>query len=100
MWTIIIGAIVSLLIFAFEQWWTHNHPARPTPQQRAQFIAQVGAWKYFWMGPKRAEYAGKLFDQFVVNYDAAPPGFQAGDAPLSQSQAKYLAQKYAAGLVL
>lgn len=97
MWMIIIGAIVSLLVYFFERWWTAHHPISPA-QARDAFIAEVGSLRHFWMGSRRKEYAGKLFDKFLKNYEANPP---VSSAPfLTQPEALGLAKKYAEGLTL
>lgn len=99
MWTIIIGAIVNLLIFFFERWWTNSYPYDPA-QYRANFMDEVNSLRHFWMGPDRAKYAGLLFDKFEANYKAAPPVISDQDGLLNQAYASFHAKKYARGLTL
>lgn len=99
MWTIVIGAIVSLLVFFFERWWTAHHPINPTPAKQA-FLDEVGKLRHCWMGPNRQKYAAALFDKFVARYNQAPPKMSDHDAPLTSDQAKAIASLYASGLTL
>lgn len=96
--TIIIGAIVSLLIFFFEQWWLAHHPIKPTAEAKQEFLRKLRSFRYFWMGPDRAAYGGILFDKFVANYEKNPP--MATASALTADQAKQLAKTYASGLSL
>lgn len=97
--SIIISAIVSLLIFFFERWWTSHHPINPAATREA-FVALIGRKRYFWMGPNRQKYAGMLHDKAVAKYVADPPVVELSDAPCTQDQASALAKKYCAGLTL
>lgn len=99
MWMIIIGAIVSLLVYFFERWWTAHHPVSPA-QAKEAFLAEVASLRHFWMGPRRKELAGKLFDKFQKNYEANPPPTQAVPRPLTSEEALALAKKYSDGLTL
>lgn len=96
--TIIIGAIVSMLVFFFQRWWTAHHPIAPTAEAKAAFINEVNRPRHFWMGGKRHVYAEKLFDKFAANYAAKPQPVDA--APLTEEQAGSLAASLAEGLTL
>jgi hypothetical protein len=100
MFTIIIGAIVNLLIWWFEQWWKNKHPAQPGPKEKQAFLTEVSRFKHFWMGPNRHKYAAALFDKFAAKYQANPPVVELSDAPLSAKEAAGFANKYAKGLTL
>lgn len=100
MWAIIIGAIVNLLIYFFEQWWTNNHPWHPA-QYRAAFLNRVSGIRYFWMGRDRVKKASLLFDKFQKNYEASPPPPGLTNGPkLTKGNASFYAKKYATGLTL
>jgi len=99
MWMIIIGAIVNLLVYFFERWWTAHHPVNPVAAKQA-FLDEVGRTRHFWMGKDRQKYAGALFDKFQSRYNSDPPVFEVSDAPLTAEQARTVAAKYAAGLTL
>lgn len=99
MLTIIIGALVNILIFFFEQWWTNHHPVNPAPT-KAAYLAEVGKWKYFWMGPNRVKYASQLHDKAVARFVANPPVVELSSAPLTQDSAHKLANAYCGGLTL
>jgi len=99
MWVQIIMAIVNLLIFFFEQWWKNHHPTSPA-QARALFVAQVSSIRYFYLGRKRGQIAGIVFDKAMARYDADPPVFNLSDAPLSENDASVLAYKYASGITV
>jgi len=96
--SLVLSALVSLLVFFFERWWTANHPINPAAAKQA-FLAEVGSAKHFWMGKRRHELAGKIFDKFVARFNADPPKMATGTV-LTESEASALAQKYAAGLTL
>lgn len=100
MWPIIIEAIISLLIYFFEKWWSKSQPFSPS-QYREAFLSKVTSIRYFWMGPQREVYAALLFDKFQANYDAdRPPAACFLDRRLSPDEATGFAKKYAKGLTL
>ncbi len=100
MWTILIGAIVNLLIFFFQRWWASKHPTAPGKQERAAFLAEVNSKWRFKLVPQatREKAANQAFDQFAENYNLNPPVIDLDGAPLTQDQAKLLAQRYADGI--
>jgi len=97
--TIILGAIVSMLVFFFQRWWTAHHPITPSPEARAQFVSDIERPRHFWMGKKRGDYAGKLFDKFKANYEAKIHQVKAASI-LSEEEAGELAASFAEGLTL
>lgn len=99
MWTIIIGAIINLIIWFIQQYWTNHPPVDPTPAKTA-FLDHMGKVRYFWMGTDRKKYADKLFDKFTASYKAKPPVVTLSDKPLNSDLAKGLAKEYAHGLTL
>jgi hypothetical protein len=67
---------------------------------KAQFIAEVGRTRHFWMGGKRKQMASALFDKYTANYNADPPIVETSTAMLTPAQAKAIATKYSVGLTL
>lgn len=99
MWPIIVTALINLLIYFFEKWWTNSNPYPPS-MYRGAFLDEVSSIKWFWMGTSRVKYAGLLFDKYQANYDAdKPPGVCFG-VPLPKEAASMYAKKYAIGLTL
>lgn len=98
--TIIIGAIVSMLVYFFQRWWTENHPIVPKDDEaKKMFVAKVARPRNFWMGPKREEYAGKLFDKYVQKLKDRPIQ-RVSHIPMSEDEAGIYAATYAEGLTL
>lgn len=99
MFTIIIGAIVSMLVFFFQRWWTAHHPIAPNAEAKAAFIAQVERPRHFWMGVRRGEYAGKLFDKFAAKYAERAHQVKAASV-MSEEEAGSLAAEIAKDITL
>lgn len=99
MLTLIVSAIINILVYFFERWWTAHHPIDPSPA-KAAFLGEVGKLRHFWMGPNRQKYAEKLFDKFAQNYKAAQGGYLVSDSPLCREEARLLATKLCKGLDL
>lgn len=99
MFTLIIGAIVQLLIFFFERWWTAHHPADPATAKTA-FITHVAKPRFFLLGHKRTLYADMLFDKFRANYMATDAARTYGNTPLTEEAAKALVQRCIKGVTL
>lgn len=96
--SLIISTIISILTFFIEQWWSANHPIKPTLEAKTAFLKKIGGLRYFWMGANRGKYGAILFDKFVANYEANPPLMTLHS--FSADQAKNLAAQYAAGLTI
>lgn len=99
-WSILLQAVVSLLVFFIQQWWKGKHPAPPGEAQRAQFVALVHSKWRFALVPKamRENAANTAFAQFRTNYLKSPPVVNLSDAPLSSGEALDLAEHYAASI--
>jgi len=100
-WSILLQAVVSLLVYFFEKWWSGAHPTPPNEEARLAFIGTVhGSWKLMVFGKSlREKAANYAFDQFAANYKANPPVVELSDAPLSESEARGFAAIYAKGIV-
>lgn len=101
MWEILLQAVVSLLVYFFEKWWSNSHPQPPSEDNRAAFIATVhGSWKLKIFGKSlREKAANYAFDKFAENYKANPPIVQLSDAPLDPVEARGFATIYSKGIV-
>lgn len=97
--SLVLSAIVTLLVYFFERWWTAHHPTAPTPDAKAEFLAQIGKPRHFLLGKKRRLYASLLFDKFAARYAEIGGKYDAG-LICSQPQAAALAKKCAEGLTL
>lgn len=97
MFMIIVGALVSMLVFFFQRWWTANHPLTPTPEAKAAFLAEVDHPRHFWMGEKRRQMAEKLFDKFAAKASRELPS---RSEELTEEDAGVLAANIAEGVTL
>lgn len=100
MFLIIVGALVGILVFFFERWWTAHHPVAPTADTKTAFLAEVARPRHFWMGSKRHAMASKLYDKYVAKYNADPPIMELSTKPLTQEEAHAIATRYSLGLTL